>query len=208
MNAIATNLSNLVDDYAEIANCEDQTWITNQLATAVDLTIKHVARIAALLRRAEELGIEVDISVGPVNFLRRIAYDQMLPELYIAFEDEPQLLNRLGQLPLPDQKKIASGKPLKVCLLDADDKITNVMLPVREMTQAQVRQVISKGRIHSESEQLNRLRDRIQISSSAKKQSPYTVDSKRGTVTFQANASLTSDDLLRIMAELGRKKRK
>jgi hypothetical protein len=199
----------LVPDYKQIMSSTDGKWIVDQIVSAVHTTVAHVARIAALLRRAEELEIEIDIQVGPVGFLRRIAYGQMIPELYVAFEDDPKLMSKLSVLPTPDQKKIAAGKPLKVMTFDDNGNVTHLMVSVRDMSKSQVQQVFYKGRIRSEAEQVNYLRERLQAVKpiGVPIEDAYVVDQKKGMVVIRGIA-FSSDDLLRMLAELGRKKKR
>jgi hypothetical protein len=112
--------------------------------------------MAALVRQLEELGHEVQIELGPLPFLRKIAYGNMIPELYVALECDPQLLSRAGSLPTPDQERIARNEPLKVMELNGDHRL----VPPLSMTRREIAQVFAKGRVRSESEQVGWLKDR------------------------------------------------
>ena len=149
----------LEESLVEIAECNDSQWLVGQLRKSLELSVRHVVRVAAIIRRLEEMEVPITIKIATMPFLRKIAYGNMLPELYVALEGDSFLLSRAGGLPNPDQERIARNEPLKVMELNGDFR----MVPPLSMTRREISQVFAGGRLRDDAEQVGWLRERLAV---------------------------------------------
>jgi hypothetical protein len=142
---------------------------------------------AKCVRIADERGIEItadrSISQYYLNIVRKVAYNQLLPEIVSRVVDH-STFEKVAALPLPDQQKIADGTPLKVAtgVTDAGE-VDHVLVTLDEMTPEQKRQVFGKGCIRSPEQQW-------QIVSTKKPEKPLKIEA---TLTPQQHAKFLKE---------------
>lgn len=207
MTAVATRpqtqnpVQSLVADYDTITTCTDLEWLTEQLEYQFRLTTEHLARLAVLAVRVEQLG--GSLPQTPMRFLRKIANGLMHPQTYLAFEDAPHLMRIVSELPVSQQQSIANGETLEVYVYNADNAADHVLLPVQSMTRQQLDQVFTGGRLRTHAEQVNFLREREQPARirRTETQPPYTIN-RRSRKAIIGGREFTVQELLQIVSEL------
>ena len=155
MNDILNVPADMKRELSAIAAETDPNALMAELTQCFEITVNHVIKLAALVRRLECLGVEIELQVAILPYIRRIAYGQIIPELFVAMQGDASLLARTSSLPIPDQKKIASGEPLKVMEHGGDHRM---VVPL-QLTNREIKQVFGKGRLRSDAEQIGWLRD-------------------------------------------------
>jgi len=194
-----------IDDLKAIEESTDGKWLVEQLRRSLEISVEHIVRTAAIVRRLEELGIEVTIKIAALPFLRKIAHGNMIPELYVALEGDNLLLEKAASLPTPDQEKISRNDPLKVMEINGESRL----VPPLSMTRQEIHQVFANGRLRDEAEQVGYLRDRLQkeaARSANKGEELVRVDRKRGGIII-AGAFLSASDLAHYLGELSKPRR-
>lgn len=113
--------------------------------------------VCASLRR----GIDLSFIDNPllIDVLRKIEANQILPELAERFLMNTRLFEKLKNLPLEDQHKIAKTGMVEVAVRSADGGITSRQMSVVSLTWNQRRLVFSNGRIRSIAEQMGIIED-------------------------------------------------
>lgn len=161
-----TTALELPDD-DDIEKITDVNELRKKLLDAFTLTVGRLVYMAAIVKRLEELGEDLtDMEISMMPQLRRIAYGQVSAELVVSLLGKTTLLRKASALPLPDQKKLAEGKPVKVALADGDFR----MVPAKDLTSKEVKQVFAADHIRDEGEQASWLR--------AHAPAPVTVDAE------------------------------
>lgn len=192
-------------DIDRIMVSSDKKQLLRELEESFRLTVHHVCKTAALVRRLEELGCEITIQAGILPFMRRIAYGQLLPALFVTLQGDQSLLEKSAVLPLPEQQRIADNSPLKVMTLKGDHR----MVPPLAMTRREISQVFARGKLRNDSEQIGFLRDQIEgesIKAASAEQQQIKVDKKNNCIVVRG-VQLTAPDLARYLGELSRTKR-
>lgn len=161
-----------------IMSCEDKTKLLRELRDTMQISTKSIITMAALVKRLEQLCVPIDIEFAALPFIRKIAWGQLNPELFLRLQGDPMFLERASSLPLPDQTAIAENMPVKVMLADGD----HVMQQPLTMTRKQINQVFARGKMRNDSEQMAWLRDRYESEAAAKatiEDIPIRLDKKR-----------------------------
>lgn len=185
---------------AEIQTCTNVPLLTEWLGEATGITVTNVRIIAALVRRLEELGATIEIDVPIMPFIKRIAYGNMIPELFVAFQGNGRLLNKAGSLPKPEQEKFANDEPIKVMLPNGDHR----MIPPSCLSRREVSQLFGPNGMRTESEQLAWLRDqdeKARLRNSHNDEPSIVLDRKRGCLVV-CGVSIPASDLLRYTSQL------
>lgn len=92
--------------------------LRRQLTLSLKITAEQLVRMAAIVRVLEERGDDLSEFRGALpGYLRKIAYGQMLAEVVVRFADSPQLIQRVSQLPIPDQRRLADGESIEMAVL-------------------------------------------------------------------------------------------
>lgn len=134
----------------------DTAELKRLLASAIDTTASTLLRLAAIVRVLEERGEDLsDLRFGLKTYLRQIAYGHLLPGVVVRFAEYPALMQRVGRLPLEQQRSIADGEPVPVLVGDDVKPID----PLR-MTYDQVLQVFGERGLRDEREQREAIEDR------------------------------------------------
>lgn len=130
-----------------------------ELGRMLSVSADNLARLAAIVRTLEERGDDLaDLKLGLVDLLRRIAYGQVLPELVARYGVGSLLVKRAASLPLPDQRRIAAGEPVRVLVIEGG-KIDHRTVPPEKLTRSELMQVIGDGHLRDDGEQRGYLID-------------------------------------------------
>lgn len=148
----------LIADRNEILASTDSKWLLGQLQESLESSVRHIVRMSLIVRRLDELGVQVELPIASLPYLRKIAHGNLSAELFVALDGHNTLLRAASTLPAPDQEKIAKNEPIKVMGLNGDHS----MVPPLSMTTAQIAQVFGFGRIRSDAEQVGHLREKLQ----------------------------------------------
>jgi hypothetical protein len=183
--------------------CDDAQQLMAELESSLAVTLRNVVKIAAIVRRLEELGVEISLKLAILPLIRRIAYGQLVPELFVNLQGNSALLDRAASLPIPDQQRIADNTPVKVMMPDGDHR----MVPPLSLTRREITQVFGKGKLRDDAEQVGWLRERMQMEqakAATTGEAPVLLDRKRMGIV--ANGHFISvSDLARYVAELSKR---
>jgi hypothetical protein len=199
MYEIANMPEELREELTAISTSEDSGWLLAQLKDCLAITVRHVIKVAALLRRLDERGVEVDIDFALIPILRKVAYGQVLPELVVTLQGDATLLNRAAALSIPDQRTFARNEPVKVMQSGGSHR----MVPPLALTRRELRQVIGRSKLRSDTEQVGWLNDERDKVSAAKGTTDHeiTVDRKRGGIVANG-VFISSMDMVRFLGDL------
>jgi hypothetical protein len=127
-----------------------------ELVRSLSLSVEHLTRAASIVRLLEERGeaVEDEANKSLVSWLRRIAYGQLAPEAVIRFSGKPSLINQISSLPLPDQRRVASGQPVSLVVRRGSGGFDSRLIDPLYMSPSQFTQVFARGRIRDEAEQI------------------------------------------------------
>lgn len=133
-----------------------------KFADNVKRAAENLREMSMILRKLIEHGENIDdIRIGLKHLLRKIAYNQLMPEVVAAFWSSPAAMNRIASLPLPDQKQIVelteSGKGILVASAIKGEARS---VPVNQLTASEARQVFAADHIRDENEQIAYLKSR------------------------------------------------
>lgn len=196
------NDDKLKDSIARIESENDPEKLLDELRQCLAISVETLLRLGAIIRRLETIGIDVfALEIPNFNYLRRIAHGQMMPELFIELAGMPGLLRKVSTLPLPDQKKIADGRPLKVMLHGGD----HLLISPKDMTPSQVQQVFGRQGLRSEAQQVAWMTDRQQeLSRKSVPRPEVELDRKRHGIRV-GETFLSANDLAGYLAQLAAK---
>lgn len=183
----------------------DRASLRAELARSLAMTAAHLMRTAWVVRLLEEQGDDLsDLRIGLLDYLRRIAYGQVSPDLVVRYSQTPGLMRTLTALPLPDQNRIASGEPVTVVVRREDGVFDKRLADPLKLTKDQVSQVFARGRIRDEAEQILLLEDSRPKEASRKiahRRAQVKVDRERGGLVI-GRKFFAAGDVVSALAEL------
>jgi hypothetical protein len=157
--------------------------LRRELADSLAGTAHHLLRLAAIVRILEERGEDLtELRIGMLGHLRRIAYGQVLPETVVRFAEYPLLLQRVGQLPIPEQRRLADGESITIAVRREDGTFDHREADPLAMTPQQIHQVFSRGSIRGLGQQILTLEDRPARAKAAAVKSDCRADRERGGI--------------------------
>lgn len=181
-----------------IRQSSDTQWLMSELKECLKITVYHVIKLAAIVRRLEECGCEIEVDFSLLPYIRKVAYEQVVPELIVSLQGDQQLLSKAASLPIPEQRMIAENKPLKVMEIGGDHR----KVPPLSMTRREIRQVFGRDKIRSDAEQIGWLRDeQTKAAVHQKVQSEVLVDQKKKGIVVNGTF-VSAADLAHYLAEL------
>lgn len=98
---------------------------------------------------------QLGVSARDLHYLRRVAYNETLPELLMSDRFAGALASRVARLPLPQQRDVVQDKPVEVVT-----GATCRLIRPSELTPAQVLQVFTYDRMRTAAEQRSYLEER------------------------------------------------
>lgn len=179
----------------------DTEELRQALADEMAVTAERVMRLAAIVRVLEERGEPIeDLRLGMMEYLRLIAYGQLLPEAVVQYHAQPLLLGRVATLPIPDQERIVRGDSIEVIEIDGEGKSDVRKVPPSKMGRTEIMQVFGRGRIRDISEQRSYLKDhpRKRVTNN---QQGVVLDSRRKGITVNG-VFIARGELARYLAQL------
>lgn len=139
----------VIETLGDIATCDNADALLDALKDCASNVLRNLERMGAILRRLDELGVEVAIDHALLPYIRMIANGQLSASCFIACGADPELLQKAVTLPPSVQEKIANDEPFNI--LNADG--TSRAVRPSEMERREVSQVFASGRVRSEDEQ-------------------------------------------------------
>jgi len=188
-------------DLVRISAEIDPQSLVAELAECMAITVNAIVKIGAIIRRLEILEFDIEaLKLPNLNYFRRVAHGKMIPELFVSLVGAPGVLRNVSRLPIPDQQRIASGKPVKVILRGGD----HMLIRVEDMTNEQARQVFASDHIRSDSQQASWLVERSQNVTIAVSASVVMIDRKRHGIVV-GDTFISATDLAGYLGSLAEK---
>lgn len=142
-----------IDELSSVPSDVLKERLVDALANAVS-GLREAAQIVRVLEeRGEDLS---EFRGGLFSYLPRIAYGQVLPEVVVRFAGSAYLMNRVAQLPIPEQKRLGDGGMVDVVVRRGDHFDTRKMSPL-SLGHDQLRQVFAGGFLRTVPEQIAHL---------------------------------------------------
>lgn len=139
----------------------DSDSLRLELTAAMRVTAAHLIRLSWIVRLLEERGEDLsELHVGMLDYLRKIAHGQCLPEVVVRYVESPMLVQRISRLPLPDQRRLAAGEPVKLLVRSPSGEITHRQMNPLHLTLRQVHQVFAADKLRSDAEQVAWIEDK------------------------------------------------
>lgn len=134
--------------------------LMQRLGAAMSVHVEKLVEIAALIRVLEHRGENLDqLKIGMLVWFRRIAYGQVMPEVFTKFRFNPNVLEKVASLPIPDQRRLSSGGTVEVLTFSGQNVTTRQVDPIN-MTGRELQQVFYRGRVRNLTEQRGWLEDK------------------------------------------------
>ncbi len=151
--------------HADIMQSTDTAWIAAQIRGLMLQTVQCIIRLAAAVRRMDELQCEIQVPPDTLAWLRKIGRGHVTPELFIALQGRTGLLKIASRLPQDKQLQIARNEPVIVMEPNGDHR----MVPPFELQTKDIRQVFDASRdcIRDEAEQIRWLRSQTRTSAAS-----------------------------------------
>lgn len=146
-------LSKLTDEIAGQTTDELRSALTSLLEVTAETLTRMALIVQELERRGEDLS---DFKTTLVGNLRKIASGQLSAAAVVRFGGSPLLLNKISQLPIDDQEKLAAGKRIAVAV-KAGDTFTERMVDPLDMGRETIGLVFGTDGIRTVSEQIPRI---------------------------------------------------
>lgn len=128
--------------------------LRRELVRCLALTAQNLYRMALLVKTLEGRGEDLSgLKIGMVDHLRDIARGTLLPETVVSFASKPSLIKTIGRLPIPEQKRLASGGTVLLVVYNEEGQRTHRPSNPLDMLPAQVRQVFDGDHIRTEQQQ-------------------------------------------------------
>lgn len=128
--------------------------IGQEFDVALNATTEHFIKLAAIVRVKEERGCDLsELRIGMIDYLRKIAYGQLMPEMMADHGHRASLLKNLANLPLQDQGRVYR-EGVRVGRLTDKGEIDSVLMPLADLPTKQIRAVFAPGHVRSPEEQV------------------------------------------------------
>lgn len=123
-------------------------------------TVNEVIQMATIVRIFDERGEPEPIPGRLSDWLRRIAYGQFLPELFVRFLGRNATLKQLQLLPASEQERFIREEPFAVVEL-GEQGPTHRLIHPQDLDDEQIRQLVAfDGHLRTEAEQVTYLKKR------------------------------------------------
>lgn len=136
----------------DINQCNDIDALIASLDQCSHDIVVNIKRMAAIVRRLTQLGVNVEIDNALMPFIKMVADGKLLAECLVRCATSPALLQHAIRLSIPSQKRIADDDPFAV---KSSDGTVDAVKP-SEMTSRQIEQVFSGGQVKSPAKQIPR----------------------------------------------------
>jgi len=178
--------------------------LKEMLVEKFEATIERIVEIASIVRVLENRGEDLDeLKIGMIDWFRRVAYGQVLPEVLINYGDNQKLLKKISNLPIPDQKRISSGESVEV-LAYVDGAATERKVSPYDMTNKEINQVFCNGKIRSLSEQRGYLEEKKPRFHSTESATPEVrIDKRKKQLVITGATKLSRSQLFSYLSQMG-----
>lgn len=147
---------NPIDKEIEVLATLDTAELKRQLGALLELTVKHIYRICAIIRvlqdRKEKLD---DFRSGLMKYLEAAAAGRLLAEAILAVSAYPKLVDKMIGKPAAVQRDIIENKEIAVVVPDnrAKNDFKVVKVPAQKLTEHMLPQVFAKNHVRTPDEQ-------------------------------------------------------
>lgn len=181
--------------------------LLNKLKSGIERTVEIVREMAGVVRELESRGVDLEeLKLFGINHLRRVAYGQSLPEVFVRFQGAPMLLQRISSLPIPDQKRLAEGGTVTV-LHDVNGNVDHREMDPLQLSRDEIVRVFGPGEIRPLAQQRSALHEKQQRQRlSSKDEQGVIVNHKLGGIEVNGKF-LSRAEILQYLARLEDKKR-
>lgn len=197
------NLIKRIDDVYGELNSLPTDEVRNRLRGALSLAAESIRVTAAAIRILEERGEDLsELKLAAIEWFRKVAYGQLLPETFSEFRDNRRLFLAVADLPTPDQQRILSGHSLPVLCI-TNGAVSERQVAPREMQPDEIRQVFAKGKIRSLAEQRGWLESkRKNVPVTRELESGVTVNPRKRCLVING-MEISRSQLLSYLSQLG-----
>ena len=192
----------VTDDQKDLENMTE-SQLRGELLKCFGLTVYGLRTAATIVSIMEKRGIDLsDMKLALLPYLRKIASNQVMPEVIIRFVGVPSLLNVIGNLPMPDQEKLAAGEPVPLMVVGPEGRAIRMADPLL-MSMTQRTQAFARDRIRDEAEQALFLDSKLLKASTPipERIGKLKIDKERGGVMV-GRQFIPLDDLARAVSVL------
>lgn len=172
---------NRLTTFSAIGQCDSPSELLAELRECVQSWAGNVARMAAIVRRLDQLGVEVSIENSMLPYIRLIAHGQLSAAAFTNLMHDQPLLDRIARLPLPLQERAADNQPFKVMEANGDHRMVRPL----DMTARERRQVFAGKRLRTDAEQVGWIKEQAAKDSSKRiitEERPVSLDRRRGGI--------------------------
>src|SRR6185312_1699895 len=103
-----------------------------------------------------------ELKIGMIQYIRKIGHGQLLPEVVLRLAFNQNLLRRVSNYPLPDQRKVIECEAFRVVRIEDGKMVKTDPLPAHLLTKNDIAQVFDMDHIRDEEEQFRFIRARNQ----------------------------------------------
>ena len=190
-----------------LSNTELQQRFSELASQSAEL----VVRMAAIVKTLEERGVSLEAvreTCGAyLNYLRRVASEQLSSAAVAKFLYKPMLMQCVSRLPVSDQEALATGRGVKLVERTASGTWTHRVLDPAMLNGEQLRLVFAVDHIRNEAEQIHKLQwEQTKNSRPGKEKiGNLKIDrEKRGVWVGRTKTFISEADLVAALAELKR----
>jgi hypothetical protein len=185
-----------------IGAMEDKQELVKLYMRELGTTIESFLKLARIVRRLEELGYDLsDIRIAIHPWIRKLAYDQLRPQVIVRFLGKPRLFAKIAALAIPDQERLADGGTMKVMELNGDHRNCDPL----DLLPEQISQVFGPEGLRTDAEQIAYLR-KLEAKHARPPSPDIFVDRKHGGILVRieggAEKFIPVAELLRYASEL------
>jgi len=180
------------------------------LATAFEMTVKHLRFLAAVWTELERRGEDLsDLRAGITKYLPWIAIGKISPTAVIRHAGQEMLLSSLAETPMQYQEALLDGTmPVKVLEYNPEGELVENAIPLAEMKASQIRLAFGKHGMRTVAEQ-RELREREALRTGKRKELNYRMRIDRETEILHigrrqikhASGPVTAKDLLLLLGK-------
>lgn len=137
-----------------------------RLESGLARTAADLAELALVFGELESRGYDLSgLRIGMARYLRSIARGQTTPQVVVRFSGLPSLLDRVMQLPLEEQARLAEGGKVSLAVFASEgDRITERLIDPLLLTGPQRLQVFGEGVIRTIEQQVPLLTQQVTLS--------------------------------------------
>lgn len=172
-----------------------------EIVNGLELSADGLRRASRAWAEAARQGMDLSRFRAPVfRLLPLIAAGSLMAETVLAFPTQSVKFRKVSALSPGEQRRIASGEPIAVLIPHGGDYTTR-MIPVREMTDNQVKMVFGHGFVRPPDEQQPYFESPPNPTRRARR-APVRVEANSRTV-FIGSAKADADEMIEALKKAG-----